>query len=498
MKHAYARFSVIAFAAVVLLFFTQCNKEQFADSSDQNVTFSADKVLFDTVFTTICSTTLPLKVYNPHNDPIVYSNIDVMGGADSPFRIAVDGLNGTGFQGLEIGPNDSAWVFVEVTIDPNGATSALIEEDSVRFITNGNIEYVHLVAWGQDAFFHGGLGALTVLGCDEVWNADKPHVIYGIVAVDEGCSLTINPGTQVHCRNASGLYVFKGSLDVQGELGNEVCFQGDRLEPEYADVPGQWGIQLQVQFETGFGVEQATINRGGIWLFETQDCEIDHAIIKNGIIGIQCDTTGTSTGESLRINNTVVTNMSAIGIYTQGAHVSGSNCLFSNCGQNCAAFSIGGKYDFHHTTFANYWTQSNRQSPAFYINNYYVDVDQNVQVRPLLEANFTNCIMYGNNAELSDFNEFVYDFNLDAEQPNYFFNDCYVDTDQDILDGSHFSNMSQGQGEPPFVEPFAGNFDFPGPVASAFRSQTGFINTTTDIEGVFRSGLFARGCYMDD
>ena len=58
MKHAYARFSVIAFAAVVLLFFTQCNKERFASSSDQTVTFSADTVLFDTVFTTIGSTTI--------------------------------------------------------------------------------------------------------------------------------------------------------------------------------------------------------------------------------------------------------------------------------------------------------------------------------------------------------------------------------------------------------------------------------------------------------
>lgn len=497
MNRMTSRVTLLALLAVFALFLTQCRKDSFADSSDQNITFSADTVLFDTVFTTIGSTTLPLKVYNPHSDPIVVSNIDVMGGADSPYRVAVDGINGSSFTNIEIGPEDSAWVFIEVTIDPNNSSSPLIEEDSIRFITNGNTEYVKLVAWGQNACYHGSLGTLTVLECDEVWNADCPHVIYGIVAVDEGCSLTINAGTQVHCHAGSGLYVYRGLLDINGELGNEVVFQGDRLENSYDDVPGQWGIQLQVEFETGFGVEQATINRGGIWLFETVDCEIDYAILKNGIIGLQCDTTGTTTGESLRINNTVITNMSAIGMYTQGAHVTGTNCLFSNCGQNSAAFTIGGRYNFNHCSFVNYWTQSNRQSPTFYLNNYYVDVNNEVQVRPLEQTVFRNCLMYGNNAELTDFNEFVYDFADDGPEPQYFFDWCYVDTDLDLPAGFNFANMSNGQGEPPFIAPFSGDFDFAGSVPSAFKTN-GSNLIFTDLKGAPRSSNPAKGCYMDD
>lgn len=476
----------------------QCRKDQWATDTSQNVTFSADTVLFDTVFTTIGSVTLPLKVYNPHTASISLSDITLMGGAESAYRLAVDGFNGTQFEDVEIGPEDSLWVFIEVTIDPNNVSSPLIEEDSIRFVTNGNVEYVNLVAWGRDACFHGGLGVLTVLECDEVWNPDKPHVLYGIVAVDEECSLTINAGTQVYCHSGSGLYIYRGNLDINGTLGNEVVFQGDRLEAEYQDLPGQWGIQLQVEFETGFGVEQATINRGGIWLFETEDCEIDYAILKNGIIGLQADTTGTLSGESLVMNNSVITNMSAIGLFAQGAHVTGKNCLFSNCGQNTAALTIGGQYDFNHCTFANYWTASNRQAPTFYLNNYYVDIDNNVQVRPLTGASFTNCFMYGNNASLTDFNEFVYDFADSGPEPVYSFNDCYVDTDLDIADNfPYFLNMGQGAGEPPFLAPFDGNFDFSGSVPTAFKTE-GSGSIPEDIEGVFRSGTPAAGCYADD
>lgn len=469
-----------------------------ADQSDQAVTFSADTVLFDTVFTTIGSVTLPLKVYNPHNAMIVVEDIDLVGGTDSPYRMAVDGENGVSFNDVEIGPNDSLWVFVEVTIDPNNADFPLIVEDSIRFITNGNTAYVNLVAWGQDAYFHGSLDALTVLPCDEVWNADKPHVLYGIVAVDEGCNLTINAGTQVYCHSGSGLYVYRGGLNIEGALGNEVVFCGDRLEPEYENLSGQWGIQLDVEFETGFGVESATINRGGIWLFETDEASIDYAIIKNGIIGVQADTTGTLTGNSLQMTNTIISNMSAIGFLAQGAHVKGENDLIVNCGETCVALDIGGKYDFNHCTFANWWTAASRQAPAFYMSNYYVDVNENVQARPLSETIIRNSILYGNNASLSDYNEVILDmYTEDGFDPQYLIENCYVDTEADLTDGTHFLNTNQGAGDPPFLDPFNGDFDFAGQVPSAFATNgSGLISP--DLKGQPRTNPPAKGCYMDE
>ena len=77
-----------------------------------------------------------------------------MGGEPSISRMNVDGLPGTEFTDLEIAPNDSLYVFVEVTIDPNEDQLPYVIEDSIRMVTNNNEQFVQLVAWGQNAHFY--------------------------------------------------------------------------------------------------------------------------------------------------------------------------------------------------------------------------------------------------------------------------------------------------------------------------------------------------------
>ena len=113
---------------------------------------------------------------------------------------------------------------------PTNINSPLIVTDSIIFQTNGNIQDVDLVAWGQDAYFHVGVqfaegfpdiicldgpcnnGAPPVDGNDPInnWINDKPHVVYGYLVVDSCDILNIGPGTQVHFHASSGLWVYRG------------------------------------------------------------------------------------------------------------------------------------------------------------------------------------------------------------------------------------------------------------------------------------------------
>ena len=64
-------------------------------------------------------------------------------------------------------------------------------------------------------------------------------------------------------RKSAGMIVF-GTIKINGTLGNEVTFQGDRLDSWYKDIPGQWDR---------------------IWLMPGSiNNEINYAIIKNGNI----------------------------------------------------------------------------------------------------------------------------------------------------------------------------------------------------------------------
>jgi len=483
----------------------QCRKESFITDSGAMLEFSRDTIFFDTVFTNVGSTTQYLKVRNKHNKSILISEIAIENGTGSQYRINVDGDNGLVHKDVEILPNDSIHIFVEVTIDPNNTETPFIVEDNIRFVTNGNVQKVNLAAWGQNAYFHGGLNSCNnpiseVIEGNIIWPSDKPHVVYGILAVAPGAKLTIQAGTNVHFHSKSGIYVDRGTLVVQGTLENKVTFQGDRLEAEYADVPGQWGIQLDCPIETGVGPTIASIIRGGIWLYQTRDCIIEHAIIKNGNMGIQVDTTGydyQSAGFALRIKNTEIRNMAGIGLWGQGATIKGENLLLGNCGQASAYLGIGGRYQMDNCTFANYWADNKRSSPAFALNNYYEDINENIHVRPLVNCSFNNCIMYGTNAQLADFSEFVVDIWPDNEaDQSYTFKHCLVDTDSDVSDGLRYENMTAGLG-PFFVSPSEG--DYHVSQAGSTQSRMWGVNVIssppTDLEGMFPTDHFYKGCY---
>jgi len=471
---------------------TQCKKKTVITSSNAKLEFSVDTVLFDTVFTTIGSTTHVLKIYNNHNQPINISSIEIPGGIASQYRMNVDGISGFVHEDIEIDADDSLFVFVEVTVDPNSFDLPFIIEDSIVFITNNNHQTVKLHAWGQNAVFHGSLNEIYILEDDELeWDSNLPHVLYGIVAVDSAKTLTIYSGTQIHCHNGSGLLIYKSTLDVRGEHTNEVVFQGDRLEPVFSDEPGQWGIEFSGEYLSSQGITEFTVSRGGLWFIQSKESTIDFAIIKNGVIGIQVDSLDLTSDFSLEITNTKVFNHSAVGILTQGADVIGVNNLFANCGQTCGQFTIGGRLDFDFCTFANYWNFGTRQAPSFILRNYYEDINHVIQVRPFNNTSFTNCIMHGSNASQTDFSEFIvdmYDFE-DVLQQEYLFNYCWVDTDNDIS-FDQFAEIHNVE-TVNFKNPNEGDFH----LISDLEGVPGVNNVPRDIENIDRDSSPRVGCY---
>mgnify|MGYP003861679953 FL=1 len=218
---------------------SSCNKQVIL--SKAHLEFSTDTLVFDTVFTTVGSTTKALKIYNNDQKSLKIDAIELMGGAQSVFRLNIDGVPTDLQEDLILEAQDSLFIFVEVTLNSNGGNQPLIIEDSIRFRTNGKDQFVRLAAWGQDAYFHYTNFQANIFDLNEgVWPNDKPHVIYGAAIVDSSKTLTIPAGTKVHLHKNAILYVYKGALQIEGELGNEVVFQGDRLEQDYQDVSGQY------------------------------------------------------------------------------------------------------------------------------------------------------------------------------------------------------------------------------------------------------------------
>jgi len=337
----------IFFAAIpALLVITSCHKDDPIDNSPElHLGFSADTLIFDTVFSTIGSVTQSLRVYNPSDKKIRISKIYLASGNASRYSVNVDGISGTSFTDVEINGNDSIYVFVRVTIDPQQTNLPFIVTDSIFFETNGNEQDVDLVAWGQNARFilwdtdRPNLPKYKIVageGVDTTWTADLPVVVYGYAVVDSTGSLTINAGSHIYFHKGSGLWIYKGgSLKVLGTLEEPVYFESDRLESFYQDLPGQW--------------DRIWINEGAV------DNVINYAVIRNGFIGIQAETLQEFMGNQLNLTNTIIENMSGAGILTRYYLIASYNCVIANCGQYAVALTLGGAYDFRQTTIANYW-----------------------------------------------------------------------------------------------------------------------------------------------
>lgn len=411
---------LLYFSLLTLLFSIGCRKEKFTTDPSAKLKFSTDTVFFDTVFTAIGSATYRFTVINDNEKSVAISKISLKEGANSKFRINVDGLNGNEQTDVSIRGKDSIFIFVEVTVDPNDLTSPFVIEDAIEFETNGNKQDVKLVAWGQNAYFYynvstGGGGNAFELP------VDKPSVIYGYFIVDSADVFTIPQGASIHMHSGAILFVYKeASLHINGTAENPVIIQGDRLEDSYKEDAGQWER---------------------IWLYATSvNNTIDYAIIKNGNIGVQVDTVGNSSSPTLTINNTIITNMAGVGLLAQGSKVVAENCQFTNCGQYTAALALGGEYEFRHCSFGNYWSGGTRNNGQILLKNYYIDAEDNVQPRSLNKAYFGNCIIYGNNK-----NEIEFDF-TDKADSVYRFETCILKMERDTADANEFQNIIYNPG----------------------------------------------------
>ena len=112
---------------------------------------------------------------------------------------------------------------------------------------------------------------------------------------------------------------------------------------------------------------------------------------------------------------------------------------------NSVAGTLGGKYNVTHSTIANYWRNSFRQFPALLLNNY-IETQNAVLIADLIEANFNNCIIYGN-----DNPEFILDEVVDSSVVfNFKFNNCllrFSDPNNNFTDENYnFNNVALYEG----------------------------------------------------
>lgn len=357
---------------------TSCVNEEEWLTEEVTLTFSTDTVWFDTVFTTIGTTTQQLKIYNPTDQPLRISSVTLRQGRLSRFRLNVDGDTSMVAKNLELGANDSIFLFVQANINPNSLTEPFLVEDEIDIMCNGKLQSIPLIAYGRNAVYHMAKPGhwTSVIDCDN-WDHSLPHVIIGYAAVDSLCTLHLTAGDRIYFAPDAILYIYNGgTLDARGTPEQPVLFTSMRHDGWYDTLPGQWDY---------------------IWLSTgSRNNVMDWTIVENGSWGVVADT-NVNSNPTLTITNSRIRNHSINGLMGQGSYIEGDNLLVTNCGSATLTLQYGGRYRFRNSTFADYWPYSanRRKNPSVILNNYYFYNDIEYP-RPLKLVEFDNCIICGN------------------------------------------------------------------------------------------------------
>ncbi len=511
------RYLYLLITLVFLCLWSSCRKDFEFSSSTGNLQFSKDTVYLDTVFTNIGSSTYNLKVYNTSKTDIVIPSLKLAQGESSNYRLNVDGIAGKVFENVKILAKDSLFIFVETTVNITDFANngQYLYTDQIEFDANANLQTVQLVTLVQDAVFiypdrdnttkvietlslnidgetlETNLQGRELLPDELTFTNEKPYVIYGFAAVPNNETLTINAGARIHFHENSGIIVTNGaSLQINGSLSNdtellenEVVFSGDRLESEFEDIPGQWGY---------------------IWLMEgSTNNQINYSTIKNATVGLLCDGNPTD-NTKLKITNSQIYNSSNFGILSRNANITAENCVINNSGLSSFAGTFGGTYNLTHCTIANYWANSvSRPYPALLINNFLSNNEDTVFVTDLYEANFNNCIIYGNSNT-----EFLLDeIEDDSVLFNFKFTNCLIRFKKDsntaftgqnynFEDTAHYENVIFNE-NPDFFKPDDNQLII-GDNSAAINKGLALFATQvpTDILNVNRTSSTDLGAYQ--
>lgn len=362
-----------------------CIEDGYTTSPSDQPVFSVDTLSIGTVFTDEPTPTHRFVVRNPHAKQLEIAEISVSGTDAGCFRLNVDGISGSRFQGVDIRGKDSIYVFVEATLPP-GKDALCTYKASIDFTTNGVHRSVPVVAQGQNVK---RLKAMTI-DADTRFDSTLPYQIYDSLVVAPGATLTLGPGARL-CFHDKAMLVVRGTLVAEGTAEAPVIMGGDRT----GNVVGDISFDIMSRQWTGvFFTKTSKANR------------LSHVLLQNTTQGVMIDgdpEADYSTLPQLDLINTRLRNSGGMVLEAYHSDIRAVGCEFAEAADGLV-YLQGGKHSFTHCTFANYYLFSALGGPS--VQFAHVSADEKTGLDdgsglPYTSASFVNCIIYGNGTDLS-------------------------------------------------------------------------------------------------
>ena len=403
---------LFSFQFSLLSFMQSCDDyDSFTSDRAATLNFSADTIRFDTLLTTIPSSTKVLTVFNRGDKGLRISEVWLENGAGSPFRVNIDGQDMSRSEAnhvtdFEVRRRDSIIVRMEVTLPELRADAPQEVKDALVFRLESGIEHrIPLVVVGRDAYF---LRARTLLN-DTTLSTLRPVVIYDSLVVGPSATLTLQAGTQLYFHEGAGIIVH-GRLLAQGTMEAPVVLRGDRTDHmfdylPYDNLPNRWG--------------------GVVLSHESMGNQFNYMDLHSGAFGILCDSSSLDE-RKLLLTNSIIHNLGGHGLQLHHSRVEVANTQVSNTLGHCV-YQQGGDASFVHCTLAQFYPLSSNRGNALTLTCF----GEAGKYIPLVRADYLNCVITGYADDVILFQNLDDPALQKVEEPqvNYYFSNCFLATE---------------------------------------------------------------------
>lgn len=380
--------------------------ESFSDNPDYRLAFSQDTIAFDTLISTIPSSTKTLYAFNNNGNGMRINTIQLENGTASHFRVNVDGrfLSGGIWHNFEVLRHDSLVIRIEMTPPEAGTNEPLYFKDRLLFtLENGAQQSVVLSGGAIDAYIErDGI----IIDSDETLLTDKPYVIYDSLVVKPGATLTLTEGTTLMFHDKAALHVY-GKLLVKGSLEKPVVLRGDRMDHMfdyllYDNTPSRW--------------EGIIIHRG------SYGNELFHCDLHSSCFGIICEDTQElmpdETKPSVTIDCSVLHNIGGDGLQFNNCVSKVTNTQISNTLGHTVNLN-GGSHTFVYCTVAQFYPFTSNRGNALNL----VSCAEGEEYGLLRKAHFINSVITGYGEDV------IMGENIPSDGScNYLFHYCFLNT----------------------------------------------------------------------
>lgn len=381
----FAKFTILSF--VLIIFFSSCEEDdRFSTNPNLKLEFSVDTLRFDTVFTTIPSPTQEVIIRNRNNNSISFESIELVNGNKSDFRINVDGLAGTRFEGVDLIRKDSIYIRVDAKLDETTEKN-ILATDSICLKWNGNTEYIVLGAYGVNVYIIDD----KIIDSHSIFTSEKGYYIKSSLTINENAILEVQEGVTFYLDKKASINI-NGTIVAKGTIKKPITFRTHRFDfiernIRYDNASDQW---------KGIIVGANSFNN----IFE-------NVRIRGSQKGIDF-TASNPDKQKATLVNAIIHHTSEFGIKSINNKIDAINCQFSNSRGNLLNL-IGGDYSFLHCTIANYYEWHPRTATAISL----ATMDREEKY-PLTQCEFKNSIIVGSaknevSAYLDDSASFLFD-----------------------------------------------------------------------------------------